>query len=423
MYTFNRAIAIKPGINERWAEVDISNVQTKVLLAIYKKVYAVLTQATIIGEMTLDLSEVNEELQANTGTISNYLSLNGNKTLPTVMGTPVVMKNMAVFSDAFKAGFHVDTTDHLIGPGVILPNDQRPDLVVTMEQENAPYDYLGLQKSVLANVNGFYHRAVANSRGYYVLNGNSSSGVSKKNHLGLLSFGTMGQVDTYPITEDMLSFEKDPVTDRVDKVHILFHDGDLCAKTPILFLGGYMLLVDNTNVLLTSGTLMTFKTFKYPFVDRYVESHDHIDFGDAEPPHQAFNEEVVEYHHFWTEAFLRKYFTMSQSFIACVNADQITVERIYPSVETVPHTYVSYEKPKYPLVVAAGKHEVYWPQEEAGQFVINCQDAYRYNRMYATTKSEPLLLVDNILYSGHAGMYSPAYFLKMVKEEVVVKVT
>lgn len=421
MYTFERAIAIETGINKRWKEVNISTVPTSTLFTKYKQIYAVLTHNTILGELTLNLDDIATGIQTNTGTISEYLTGIGNNSLPTVPGSPVIMKHHATFSDALDAGFRVDTIDFNVSQDTELPEDHKPHLVVRPVKEPIGYDYIGLRNRVMANVNGFYHLTAANSLGYYIVNGNVSHLKSKMNYVGLLSFGTMGELFIEQIFEDMLTFVMDADNKYVDKVHIKFKLADLTDKTPMLILGGYLLQIDNKDLLLTNSNILSFKIQNYPFAERYYESEKYLDFDAFNIPHSTDNPDLVPFNKFRTEEYLRKYFTMSQSFLVMVNARNIINERDYPERQTVPHSYISYTMPRWPLVVGQGKHEVYWAQEEAGQWMLRCNDTYRYNYMFQTTSSDELGYVDNTVFPGHAGMYSPAYFLKMIKEEVVIK--
>lgn len=420
MYTLSRAIAVEQGANKRWKAVDIRAIPIPQLLSTYRHIYTVLTHPSIIGELTLNVDDIVTDLQGHAGTFSNYLSSIGAATLPTTQGSPVIMTNQAIFSDAFAAGFHVDSIDHDVGEGVIVEDERRPDLIVTPVKEPIGYDYLGLRKRVLANVNGFYHNTAANSKGYYVINGNKTRIKSNKNYLGLLSFGTLGDLDILNITEDMLSYDVDAITGTVERVHIRF-DYDLSSKVPMLILGGYMLLLDDEQLLLTSGTTLTFKTHRYAFAERYYESSPYLDFDGFDIPHSNDNPQVVSFNGFRKKPYLSKLFTMSQSFLVMVPAKNVITERKYPDVETVPHTYLSYERPKWPLVVCEGKHEVYWAQEEAGYWMIRCHDSYRYNYMFQTRSVKNILKIDDSIFPGDAGLYSPAYFLKLIEEVIQIK--
>lgn len=427
MYNFVRALAVEPGPNKRWAEVDISTVPTSTLFTKYREIYAVLTNTALQEEMTLNLKDVMAQLQVNTGTISDYLTANGNKTLPHVVGIPQIQRANAVFRDLFDAGFLADSVDYRIGADVPVAQEDRPDVKVWPADTPDGYDYLSFQSKIIPNVNGFYHRGAADSKGFYILDGNKSRLKSKMNYLGLLSFGTFGTIDTHSITEDHLAFETNADTGLVDKVHIKFDDDIMTTKTPILFLGGYMILVDSLNLLMTASNILTLKLNRYPFAERYFESVDYLDFGDWAPPSQGNNKDFVMLSDFRKEAFLRKYFTMSQSFLGVLESQNLVMDKSYPEKQTVPHTYMhwsgQHEMPKWPLVVGEGKHEVYKTQYEANSWVIRCNDTYKRNYMFQTTASGDLLGIDRALYMGQAGDYGPAFFLKLMDERIVITAT
>lgn len=425
MYTFVRALAVAPGNNQRWGVVDISAAPTSTLLTLYRQIYVVLTDGITDTELTLNLEDVAAGIQANVGTISDYLTANGNKTLPTVVGSPVIVRNNAVFSDLWEAGFWADSCDYNVGAGVDLPQELKPHVIVKPDDPGAQagYDYLTFRQKVLANVNGFYHNTAADSKGFYIIDGNKSRMKSGCNQLGLLSFGTFGTLDIVPITSDMLAFDVNPDTNLVDKVHVKFADNDLTAKTPILILGGYMLLPGGNQCLLTNTNIFTFKTFKYPFLERYFESEPYLDFDAFNIQHQTDNPNWVIAQNFRSQDFLTKYFTMSQSFMVLIDATTIVVEKTYPEKQTVPHTYMSWEEPIWPLVAGDGKHEVYWKQEEAGGWMLRCHDTYKRNYMFNTVGRADRVAVDNQLWMGKAGTYGDAMFLKLIEEQIQIQAT
>lgn len=423
MYTFVRALAVEHGINKRWLQVDIAAEPTSTLFNKYRKIYTVLTNTNITEELTLDLDKIMAALQANTGTISDYLVQNGNKTLPTEVGVPSIIRNNAIYSDAFQADYFVDTIDYTVGEGVEVPREKRNDLVVmpANEGDRVGYDYVGLRSRVLANVNGFYHRTAANSKGYYVVDGAKSARRSGKNFLGLLSFGTIGELGLHSITDSMLSFEKDATTGIVEKVHIKLPTGAE-GMTPLLILGGYMLMVDEQNCFMTSPGILTFKTYKYPFMERYIESRPYLDFSGFDVSHIPSNEYWVESAKLRSEAYLRGYFKMNQSFLAMVPTDRLVVEKSYPDKENIPHTYLSYEEPKWPLVTGEGKHEVYWSVNDAGVWILRGYDTYRYHRNFQTTAEKDRVAIDDQAWMGHPGHFGAAWFLKLFTEDIEVKI-
>lgn len=423
MYTFVRALAVEPGTNKRWLSVDISTTPTSTLLTKYRQIYVVLTDGITDTELTLDLDDVAAGIQANTGTISDYLTANGNKTLPTTVGSPVVVRNNAIFSDLWEAGFWADSIDYNVGAGVDLPQELKPHVVVKPDDvgSQAGYDYLTMRNKVLPNVNGFYHNSAADSKGFYIVDGNKSRMKSGANHLGLLSFGTFGEFTINPITADMLSFETDSTTGLVSRVNVKFTNCDLCVQTPILILGGYMLLPDNDQCLLTNTNVFTFKTWKYPFLERYFESEPYLDFSSFNIQHQTDNPNWVVAQNFLTQDYLTKYFTMSQSYMVLLDTTTMVVERSYPEKQTVPHTFMSWEEPKWPLVAGEGKHEVYWKQFEAGGWMLRCHDTFKRNYLFNTVGTADRVAVDNQMWMGKAGKYGDAMFVKLIEEEIQIK--
>lgn len=424
MYTYRRAIAIRFGVNERWRDVDISSQLTSTLFTTYREIYVVLNHNAVQEELTLNLDDVAADMQLYGGTISDYLSSIGNKSLPTKIGVPTIKRNNAVFSDAFASGFIVDAIDYMRADNENIPAADKPHLVVKPANpvDREDYDYLLLRQKVLANVNGFYHRTAADSKGYYILDGNKSLLKSGRNQVGLYSFGTFTPLEIRDIEDDMLSLEIDPLTNMVAKVHIRFTDCNLCEKTPILFLGGYMVMIDQKYLFLTNTNILTLKVSQYPFLERYFESEPYLDFGQFNIPNPTTNDDWVQESMFLREDYIRNYLTMRQSFLVMVDAQRLITEFTYPQKQTVPHNFISYEEPKWPLVTGRGKHEVFWKQYEDGVWSLNCSDTYQRNYIYQTTSKADRNGVDRGLKMHMAGQYGSARFLKLMQEEIVIKV-
>lgn len=422
MYTFIKAIAVRHGLNEKYAEVNIDNVPANTLMSTYRQIYAVLSQLTVTEQMTVDLQTVSAELQVFNGTISEYLTSIGNRALDTIIGIPVIKRNSAIFSDAYQADFDLEPTDLTMGTGVILAEEDRPDIAITRDEGIDIFDYLSLYKKVIVNVNGFYHRSAADSRALYVVGGNQTVRRSGQNHVGLLSFGTISDIEILDINNDQLLFDFHRESTDVEYCHIKFPSGTLTNKTPVLILGGYMLMIDGENLFSTTDDVLTFDPRKYPMMERYFESKDHLDYSNFPIDTLPIMPEWVLLKSFKQEAFYRQLMTMSQSFIVLIDNQHITTERIYPELQTVPHTFMTYERPKYPLVVCEGKHEVYWNQYEDKSWVLTCGNTYKRNYSFQTTSTGDLIGVDDSLILGDAGRYSPGYFLKITSETVDIVV-
>lgn len=424
MYTFIRAIAVQHGYNQRWNEVDISAIPTNILFTQYRQIYAVLTNTSGIDEMTLDLNLISDELQVYTGTISDYLTAIGNNALPTVPGQPVIVSNQAVFSDAFEADYSINSVSFLAGAGVELPDEDKPHLAITTELLGTdPFDYLSFRKNVMANVNGFYHRTGADSNGYYIIDGNETCRRGGRNHIGLTSFGTIGELEFLDITDDNLIFDFFDGTTDVDKVHLKYDPALFAGKTPMLILGGYMILVDGKTLLSNMEGVLTFKTRLFPVFERYFESKQFLDFSDFGIVPSPTNPDWIELALFRTEDFYRKLFKMGQSFVVLVDTVHLVIEKTYPELQTVPHTFMTYEQPKWPLVVCEGKHEVYWSQYESKSWVLTCGDTYKRHYMFRTTATGDLVAIDESLVLSDAGRFSSGYFLKLIDEVVEIKTT
>jgi len=419
MYNYASALAIKYGNNAKYEEIDLTGIPNSSLFTIYKKIYVRLTHPNIIGPLTLDLHSLPSNKLDNNDDFLMFLTNNGNNALPIKRGSPTVITKNALFVDAHIAGYHVDSIDYNVGEGVILSDEEKPHLVLKDELFR-DINYVNMRARVLANVNGFYHYTAANDKGFYIVDGNKTKRKSQQNKVGLLSTNNLARFWYIRINNNMLSLKKDG-NGNVVSVSIKYSSvKDHESRFKMLILGGYMLLVDNQNLFYTGDNILTLKLHKYPLLERYFESYDFLDFSKFDVNHLDDNRYHVNRLDLYKEKFIKGYFTMSNSFIVSIDSKDIMHERIYVEKDKIPHTYLSWSDPKYPLVTCEGKHSVYWKQEDDGCWLMRCTDTYKGNMTMHTTSINDIVGVDDAWWMGNAGDYSPAYMLKLYKEEVKI---
>lgn len=417
MYTYVRAIAQKNEADAHWEETDLSQMLLIDIAKNYTGAYVVLSHPLVIGDLTLDMFHPSVPLQSYQGTVELFLTANGDGALPTVEGEPIIEKNHAVYGDALGADFRIIRSDFTKGDnGETLPDALRPHATLRHEDDA---DYLAMHKRMLANVNGFYHLTTANSKGFHIVDANKTRRKSKKNYVGLFSFGPIGQISLEPITEDMVSFERDS-QDRIVNVHVKCAS-EMCGKKAFIVIGGYLSWPDGERINVNTPGVMSVAVRRYPWAERYFESFETIDMPGINLPKVDHNPGFVVRDYFYSEEFLKAYFTLSQSFIVVVDTPSMIYEREYPERDNVPFTYFTYRRPRYPLVVASGKHEVYWSQEEAGAWVLRGYDGKRKHYMMQTTPEQDRPCFDDGLYGGNPEDFTEAYFLKITKEVVKIK--
>lgn len=419
MYSYVRAIARLSQDNAHWEDTDLQSMTTYDIATKYNGAYVVLNHPLIVGDVTWNLKDSQQELVMYAGTLSQFLVDLEDTTLPVTAGVPKIDRKHAIFGDAVEAGFIPQCSDFFLGNnGVGLPPDSLDH--ATLTHEDSP-DYVGMRETMLANVNGFYHFTDANSSGFHIVDANKTRMKSNRNYIGLYSFGAIGKMSFERITEDMLVFDKDP-EDKIREIHVKCSQVQ-CGKKAFLVLGGYLLVPDQETLAVTSPGVLSLRAKRYPFAERYHESFETIEMPGISFPNIPDNPGFVVRDRFLEEEFLKAYFTLSQSFVVFLDVEDLIYERDYLERDVAPHTYLQYQnRPRYPLVVGMGRHDVYWQQHEARVWVLRGDRCIRENRMSATLPSEDRPCFDDALVSGHPEEYSSAFFLKMSRETVEIKV-
>ena len=79
----------------------------------------------------------------------------------------------------------------------------------------------------------------------------------------------------------------------------------------------------------------------------------------------------------------------------------------------LPNMFISYEEPKYPLIVNNGKIVNYWSTYEDKQYSVTCTDSLINNYVYDTVDLNSEYSVDNTKITTNPQSIPDPYFLKI----------
>lgn len=384
MYQLDSAIVKPIESSGRWRTMDIGNVQLRDLFRDFKRVIATLIHPSLQNKVSFELGQYLTKLGGNSLTFNQWLIQNGNNTLPTSTDLPVINTRYAKFSDAIRSGYLATPTHPTISPTSPVPIEERTDLLLT----RASTDYQLVKKHCLANVNGFYHRTDVSSAGLYIVDGMKSCLKSRRNEVGLLSFLELGELDFITLTDDMVYTHR-PEQRLANNCY--FDTGvDLSQKTVMLVLGGYLHLLDKSAFFRISNSAFGFDFSQIPLIERYYESCNVLDLSVLEMESTPHNPAQISINNLYSDEVIRRYMTMSQSFLVVLDKTDIFVESIAVEDSPFPGTYTSYANPVYPLTVGCGRHEVYWPRKEYDRYSITVNNTWHGDYTSKTVKTRDL---------------------------------
>lgn len=371
MYTVDAAYGVAKLHGSRWSSLSLDLIPVVEIFSTYRKVYLTLSAPFLIDPVYFDLDFFRIKYANFEGTLADMFLDNGSDSIQTIESIPVADPKYAMFSDAFRASYKVK---------VVANND----LQLSRENTNIEDVY----KYCLFTVNGLFHMSDRDNNYVYVLKGGESSKKSRHNQLGIVSFRDISEVKSIPIVEDML-FKQHDTSAFSDRVYIKIPQA-MDGKTPILMLGGYMVRPDKETFFAVGNDTYCVNVGRLPILQRYYESFNFIDYSSLNLDHSSNNGLQIDTQQFYSDACIKKYFTLSQSFIVIVDKENLFFNESYIDGSKMPNRFISYTKPVYPMFAATGKLCEYWVTKEDGQWSVVVGDSFLQNKVFASVvKNEP----------------------------------
>jgi hypothetical protein len=150
-------------------------------------------------------------------------------------------------------------------------------------------------------------------------------------------------------------------------------------KSYILVLGGYLIFIKD-NVFFRQGDLsfsLNLQAIRY--VDRILESDHFLDLSKLQLPRYAQYNDGFNTSELLSNDVIRRYFTLSQSFLVVVDTPILYTESITIKHCDMPGNFRTYTEPRYPLFVGYGRMAEYWHDSQIGYWDVHVTDAYLRN--------------------------------------------
>lgn len=340
--------------------------------------------------------------------ITEYLVEMESKTIPSLNGKVDYRYGEMYAWDAIYHGFDYISISPDAHPRATIPEEDKPDLLLTKPD----YDYRYFGQYCLISVNGLIHPHIADKNGWTVLGGNiTKTKRLNKTHVNILDFTQIGKVDIVPITDKMIR----PATvasKYSDNVYINVkqnYEGDLSRKTIGIVLGGYLHLLDHvikrvsTDVVKIDFNSVMWETLYYKMKDITDVSHFGLtDFG---------NDRVLGFE-LYHDTTIKKLFTMDKSFIVVIDTPYIGIEEIPVGNLGIPNKYQTAIKPIYPLRIAEGRYPAYHKQKEHDVWAISIEDNIVPLPVRYQKPADYFHMIHNRIYPLNGEVYATATFMR-----------
>lgn len=408
-YTLIRAISLTRSYGADWETKDLSNVSVASIFETYLKVYLVLTNSVLVGEIYVDLGTLKAEFAGYTGTLNDLIAAYGDRAFVTTASLPVSKLKRAIYSDAFRAEYKVELADIGKNHPANYPLEDLHDLRLTRPSFST--DLTLIHSHCLVSVNGFFHQTDTDGTSAYVYAGADTMRKSRNNNLGFTSFLEIGKLNKSKINPINISTSGNNST-LVDRVRFSVEE-DMTGKTFMLVLGGYLIIPEDGVFYQTSDNDFTLDLSRIPFLERIFESRNFIDLSSLELELEEENAELASADLVFSEATILKYFALSQSFFVSVESENLLFNQITIRHSPMPGMFTSYQDPKYPLFIAHGRLAEYWKVFEDEQWSVTVSDSFLRNYVFSQQPLKTGQVVNDNLLSYRPFSHSRGYLLEI----------
>lgn len=407
-YTLVKAVVLGRTIGGQWVEKDISTIPINILYNQYYKVYVELSNPSLINNIYVDMDTLKSAYSSFTGVMTDLLADIGNATLVTVAELPNTTIKYVKFSDAFRSMYKVNLTNIGQVLPVNYPNTLRNDLVVT--RPNFDTDMSLINSHCLVTVNGYIHDTLTSDNKLYVKDGGKTMRKARNNSLGIMSFLDISEVHKIKLTDAKII--KDGPTDLYD--HLYLDVGtSLTNKSYFLVLGGYLVMPEDNILWAFNDTTLTLNLDMLPYIERIYESDVVMDLSELAITRDPQHPEVMDINQLKSDAFIRSYLKLNNTFIVILDVNHLTYNKIYLRHSNMPGMFTAYQDPSYPLIVNYGRVAEYWKTYEDNQWSVTVNDSFLREYVIDFRVTPNLELVNNHLIPDRQNKHSRGFLLEI----------
>lgn len=409
MYTLVSTTVLPKSVQSKWQNIDAAALIVSALFSTYRKIILTLQPDYQTDVIYVDMEQFRTDYATYSNRLSVFLQVIGSASVETIEKHPDSLVNYATYANAWQAGYRLTRTK----AGFHYPENSPPDLLSDLKitRDIQTFDMSILAKYCLLSVNGYYHLATTDGDDTYIIDGGKSAIYSGFNAVGITSFRDIGAIDCIPIKETMLTTSPS-VAEMKDGLDITIPPGK-DIKAFFLVLGGYI-VYPNTDVLWqVAERTFRLNLYKLPYLDRIYESSHYIDLGPLGLTVTEGWETVVYRDEVWSDAVVKKYLTLSQSFFVLVDSDNLFFDKITVRDAQMPGYYTFYNEPQYPLFLGTGRIGEYHKRTKDGRWIMTTQDGFQRNPMYYHATPPKLPAVAEQLSFNRPFYFSQGYLMEI----------
>ena len=409
MYQLITAYTLTDRRNSRWQLAsDLNDTPIRPLLSTYAEVWLVIDHPSFDTPRWLPLTRVINEVSnvLPTVTVGQWLTALGNKSLPFSDEKPTFERHYVKYANAWHAGYHIEPISRL---GTLSQGGSKwdkEDLLIWRKG----VDPETLARHVLFSVNGFFHAAEYGPDGVHIHDGNHTVRHANDNQVGLHSFTKVGALRYIPITDDMIVAQHAGAS-LYDGVYVTLPDNvDMDGCTFLCVIGGYLQALGKTYTRVGDRTYRI-ELSNLMLLERYYDSAEALSLkerlGLSDYPSNPGLLGVAE---FKSDAVIRRYLTLSQSFFVCVDTPSLFHYLKPVEYSKLPGRYYDTDNTNYPLVGAYGRTLEYHCIRETTTKVLCSSRNIRHRYDFHRRQWRDMPATDSGRYPKHPFDDAQAYY-------------
>lgn len=393
--------------NKAWTEANLADVTLFDMQDLYSDIHLHVTTTQVPNVVRrINWADIRGSVTDLSVTLEEFFLRNDNKTLKTYATLASIESGDVRYADASQAGYKVDIINRLYAVGNANSKVDAQDIYMTKPGVSAPT----FKKNCLVVVNDLLHFVDADPNYIYVADAMKTCRHSGRNELGIINFEKIGTLTCYPITEAMISGESATRNKLGEKFYIKLPTAAR-GKLVAISLGGYLHILNNKVFYPISNTHYCFDVRNIELVDRIFESEEIIDLSSLGLERAGRNNKQLSKDQLYSNEVIKKYATLSQSFLIVFDNPEISKEMIALQETTLPGMYISPKLPRLPVVYKKGMLASYRFEVDQGAYAVRTHRGfYNHYMMHTTTKA--INPADNRV-PHDPRKRSHAYFLKL----------
>lgn len=356
MYSYVESILREKATNSGYENVDISAVKMYDLFDIYRDGYIELSNPSLTKNVFVKLDDLRRtDLPITDVTFNTWLGTIGNRTIYGSHDKPTLIKNSITASDAVQAGFSLKRIhpNDLNGTYEYPPEDMT-DLFIRKVVSNIN----PVQNQTLTTVNGLLHINLPASSGLIVKGGGKSLEIEQDNHVGVISFETIGNIEQIPIRRNMMD-DPDEIRGYRGAIYINLNR-TLTNKSLLFSFCGRLYGLDGLIEKVNNQGVIRLNMHKLDLVDIILESKHKIDLSSLDLDERVYMSGALKIEDVIDNDVIVAMMELLQTFIILVDAPGL-VKRLHTANRTsMPGFFELYYTTNLPYISSKGIMNPYW---------------------------------------------------------------